>query len=50
MDKIAAINHPVTIQSMASDRVFKACLAKCAKQDLINLAGESIHHTVYQCM
>lgn len=32
------------------NRVFRMCVAKCAKKDHINFAGEAIHHTVYQCM
>lgn len=38
-------NNPST-----QSKVFKMCIAKCAKKDHINFAGEAIHHTVYQCM
>lgn len=32
------------------DKVFKLCVSKCAKRDHTNFAGETIHHTVYNCM
>ena len=30
--------------------VFRQCLNKCGSRDHTNFAGESIHHTVYDCM
>ena len=32
------------------NKVFRNCLSKCAEKEHINYAGESIHHTIYQCM
>ncbi len=35
---------------MIDGEVFKMCVSKCCSRDHTNLAGETIHHTVYQCI
>jgi hypothetical protein len=32
------------------NNVFKICISKCCHKDHTNFAGETIHHTVYECL
>ena len=47
MDKKVEVKDKLSIYD---DRVFKMCVAKCCSRDHTNFAGETIHHTVYQCL
>lgn len=46
MDKSYKPNDVDKIDS----KVFKICYEKCCKMDHVNIAGETIHPTVYKCM
>ena len=37
-------------EEVVDNRIFKLCVSKCCSRDHTNLAGETIHHTVYQCL
>lgn len=38
------------MERVVDAQIFKLCVSKCGSKDHTNLAGETIHHTVYQCL